>query len=170
MSHRLSILPLASVLGCVALAGGLSGCATSNSIEVTNVSDSWLNVQFFVGTPDTASAQSPELVADAKLQIEPGGRASYRLSRNTMDSSETSPLVHIRIEPVSPSWQSTGKKYWLELLTQPPTKIVATGTADKLMFNTGIGAVAIIPEREVKRGRFVYKMMADVPESPKSSH
>ena len=78
--------------------------------------------------------------------------------------------MHIRIEPVSPSWQSTGKKYWLELLTQPPAKIVATGTADKLKFNTGIGAVAIIPEREVKRGRFVYKMMADVPESSKSSH
>ena len=170
MSHRLSILPLASVLGCVALAGGLSGCATSNSIEVTNVSDSWLNVQFFVGTPDTASGKSPELVADAKLQIEPGGRASYRPSRNTTYSSETSPLVHIRIEPVSPSWQSTGKKYWLELLTKPPAKIVATGTADKLSFNTGVGAVAIIPERQVKRGRFVYKMMADVPESSGSSH
>ncbi len=170
MSHRLSILPLASVLGCVALAGSLSGCATSKSIEVTNVSDSWLNVQFFVGTPDQASGKSPELVADAKLQIEPGGRASYRLSRNTMPSSGTSPLVHMRIEPVSPSWQSTGKKYWLELLTQPPVKIVATGTADKLMFNTGAGAVAIIPERQVKRGRFVYKMMADVPESSKSSH
>ncbi len=169
MSHRLSILPLALALGCAALAGGLSGCATSSSIEITNVSDSWLNVRFFVGTPGTATKKSHEFIANSKLQIKPGGRARYQLSRNPNYSKETQPLVHIEVKPVSPSWRSTGKVYWLELLTHPPVKIVATGSADKLAFDTDVGMVAIIPEREVKRGRFVHKMTANVSERSESS-
>ncbi len=163
MAQRFSILRHASILGCVTLACGLGGCTMSkNSVAFTNVSDTFLNVQFFVGHPDTDSQKPNELVSESTLQVEPGKTASYALTRHQGYSRQTSPLVHVQVEPVSPSWRSSGKTYWLELLTHPPINIVATGSADRLEFHTGIGATAIIPEREFKRGRFEHKTMATV--------
>lgn len=43
----------------------------------------------------------------------------------------------------------------MELLTEGPVKIVASGKGDKLEFETGAGEVARVPNKQLKR-RFEY--------------
>ncbi len=145
-SHRPWMQRLASPLIGLATVVVLTGCSVSG-IKFTNVSDAWLNVQFYVGTTDTATEGTNDLYHQRAIQIEPGQSAMYRPPRN---------LVHIGVETVSPTWVPTGQQYWLELLTQPPMHVVAGGREDKLDFKSFQGEVAIIPERERDSGRFVY--------------
>lgn len=170
---RFSITRLGAMVGCLALSGLMTGCFGSNQVAFTNVSDSWLNVRFFVANPDakpTAGDSTPgdpsAFIAQGKLQVQPGETAKYKLSRNPNYSGQgDSKIVHIQVEPVTPSWQPSGTEYWLELLTPPPVTIVATGTGPQLIFNSGTGALAQIPEHQIKSGAFDHRVVT-VTESP----
>jgi hypothetical protein len=61
----------------------------------------------------------------------------------------------MQVEAVKPSWEDPGRTYWMELMTEGPVKIVASGKGDKLEFETGSGEVAPIPNKQLKR-RFEY--------------
>ncbi len=135
------------LLGCVALGSGLTGCTLFRSIQFTNVSDSWLNVRFFVGATDATKEGPNELLSKRLFQVPPGESAKFAPTRK---------LVHIQVQSITPTWEPPGKQYWLELLTHPPVHVVATGRSDKLDFKTGSGELAIIPERELAGGRFTY--------------
>ena len=170
----LSLRRIGMLAGCVALTGIMGGCFSSKKVAFTNVSDSWLNVRFYVANPEMeamnqepseAPSDSPQFLAEGKLQVQPGETANYILTRNPNYSGQGEKIVHIQVEPVTPSWQPAGRSYWLELLTPPPVTIVATGSPNQLVFNSGTGAVAQIPEREIEQGRFDHRMVT-VPESP----
>jgi hypothetical protein len=137
----------------MAVVGGLGGCSRS-AIKFTNVSDSWLNVSYFVGSTDATEPSPGDLYRRRALQVEPGDSANYRPTRN---------LVHIQVEEVGPTWVPTGKQYWLELLTKPPVHIVASGRGEKLEFKSFRGEVAIIPEGERADGRFEYRVNGKQP-------
>jgi hypothetical protein len=156
MARRLCIRRLAGLAAAVFLAGGLAGCGGSNKVTFTNVSDSWLNVRFFVGT----AQGSNELNNRRRFQVKPGETAKFAVSRGT-GGGGTGRLVHIQVEAVTPSWEPADRQYWMELLTEGPVKIVASGRGEKLEFETGAGEVARIPGKQLKR-RFEYKI-AGVP-------
>ena len=67
MSHRLSILPLASVLGCVALAGGLSGRGLSSIVRYRSGGPCSLSS---LGRW-VAGSLSPNQVADSSCRCDP---------------------------------------------------------------------------------------------------
>ena len=64
--------------------------------------------------------------------------------------------MHVQVQTVTPSWEPPGKEYWLEVVTQAPVTIVATGEGEKLEFDSGAGEVALIPSKQLKKGRFEY--------------
>jgi hypothetical protein len=137
----------------IAVAGGLGGC-TRSGIRFTNVSDSWLNVRFYVASRDTPESGATNLYRQRQLQFEPGASTCYRPPWN---------LVHIQVQEVSPTWVPTGQQYWLEVLTRPPVHIVANGRGEKLEFKSFQGQIAIIPEGELADGRFAYRDAAGLP-------
>ncbi len=162
MANRHSI-PRAAALASFAAAAALSGCALFRSgIQFTNVSDSFLNVRFFVGEAGL-SDQSSELYNDREFQVMPGETAKFSPGRGGAAPGSRR-LVHIQIRPVNPSWEPPAKEYWLEVMTNLPVTIVATGTSQKLAFESGIptegaGAIALIPERELHSGRYDYRLV-----------
>jgi hypothetical protein len=153
MSRRVWMNRITSVAVGIAVVVGLSGCSRS-SIKFTNVSDSWLNVRFYVGSTDPSAPCPSNLYRQQALLVEPGASHNYRPPWN---------LVHIQVEEVSPTWVPTGKQYWLELLTKPPIHIVASGRGEKLEFKSFRGEVAIIPEDERADGRFEYRVNGERP-------
>ena len=124
----------------------LTGCVDSG-VRFTNVSDTWLNVSFYVGTSEIPSDKPGDLYRQKSLQVEPGETARYKPSGS---------LVHVQVETVTPTWTPTGRHFWLEILTAPPIHVVANGRADKLDFKSFTGEIALIPQRELDTGRFVY--------------
>ncbi len=142
---------LAMALICAVCVTTLGGCAWDKSIRFTNVSSSWVQVRFYVRDKGTSSHSSAELVSRRTVRIEPGGSASYVPYR--------AGLVHVQVEPVTASWQPSGRQYWLELLREPPVNIVALGSSNKLTFETGPDTVAIIPDREITGGRYQYTIV-----------
>ncbi len=141
---------LAMALICAVCVITLGGCAWNKSIRFTNVSSSWVQVRFYVRGESNSSRPSTELVERRTVRIEPGGSISYVPYR--------ADLVHVQVEPVTASWQPSGRQYWLELLREPPVNIVALGNSSKLTFETGPDAVAFIPDREITGGRFKYTL------------
>lgn len=148
-------------LSCVCLMQ--IGCGSSRSITFTNVSDSWLNVNYFVASPETGS-DSILMISEKAIQVSPGQTATYSLSRNSNYAKDRSSLVHIRVRPVTPSWEEVGTEYWMELLTNPPVTIVAAGTGDRFEFMTGNGALALIPASQLKDSRFAHKTRTELAE------
>lgn len=149
MARRHWIRRLAGLTAVAFLAGGLGGCTGSNKVTLTNVSDSWLNVRFFVST----AQGSNELASRRRFQVKPGETAKFAISHNTGSGR----LVHMQVETVTPSWEPADRQYWMELLTEGPVKIVASGRGDKLEFETGAGQVARVPGKQLKR-RFEYRI------------
>ncbi len=147
-----SIRRIASLTACLALAGTLAGCSSSNKVTFTNVSESWVSVRFFVGTGNG----STELASKKQFQIRPGETARFSVPSRTYSSGEPR-LVHMKVQAVTPSWDPPGHQYWMELLTDSPIKIVARGKNEKLDFETGDGEVARIPNRQLKK-RFDYRV------------
>ncbi|MHC4990064.1 MAG: hypothetical protein ACYTGC_03700 [Planctomycetota bacterium] len=172
MARRFWPLRIVPLLGALALANVLGGCTSSNRVEFMNASDTWVNVRVFVAdsgqasepmTMDEARESTPnsgQFVSESMMQVKPGGTMTYALSKNPYFASKGSPLIHVQVEPVTPSWMPPARQFWLELLTPPPVTIVTTGTGDSLKFNTGEGAVAVIPNQEVEGGRFDHKVVA----------
>jgi hypothetical protein len=152
MAHRHRIRRLAGWTVSLILAGGLGGCVGTNRVSFTNMSDSWVNVRFFMGT----APGSNELVSKRRFQVKPGETAKFAVTQGASGR-----LVHMQVETVTPSWEDPGRQYWMELMTEGPVKIVASGDGDKLQFETGAGEVAPIPGRQRKR-RFEYTI-AGVP-------
>ncbi len=146
LPRRLAVVLLGVV--CVATLGG---CAWDKNIRFTNVSTSWVQVRFYVRDKGTSPQSSAELVGRRTVRIAPGGSASYVPYRAN--------LVHVQVEPVTASWQPSGRQYWLELLREPPVNIVALGSSNKLTFETGPDTVAIIPDREITGGRYHYTIV-----------
>ncbi len=146
------------VMAAVLVAGAvLTGCGDSG-VRFTNVSDTWLNVSFFVGTSEIGSEKPEDLYRQKSLQIEPGATARYK---------PTGGLVHVQVETVTPTWTPTGRDFWLEVLTTPPIHVVANGRADKLDFKSFHGEIALIPQRELHAGRYVYHQASKpIPPSP----
>ncbi|MHC4318505.1 MAG: hypothetical protein ACYTE6_06215 [Planctomycetota bacterium] len=153
MSRRVWMRPCASLAVGVAVVGGLGGCARSG-IKFTNVSDSWLNVWFYVAPTEGPGPCPNDMYRQRALQVEPGASANYRPPWS---------LVHIQVVEVSPTWVPTGREYWLELLTNPPIHIVANGRGEKLEFKSFRGEVAIIPESEWADGRFEHRINGEHP-------
>ena len=158
MARRLCIRHLTMLAGCLAAAFVLAGCSSTDSVTFTNVSESWLDVRFFVGKTGANSLKSRR-----KFQVKPGETATFKVNRSPNFRGH-SPLVHLQVQSVTPSWKGPGKQYWMELLTQGPVKIVVRGKDDDLKFETGSGEVASIPKRQIKR-RFDYKV-AGAPSPP----
>ena len=144
---RIVLLP-----ALVVTAGVLTGCVPA-SIRFTNVSDTWLNVSFYVAKAGDPSEEPKDLYRMDSLQVEPGDSARYRSSGE---------LVHIQVETVTPTWVPTGRHYWLELLTRDPMHIVASGRDDKLEFQSFRGEIALIPQRELDAGRFAYHTVVEM--------
>ena len=167
MTFRTRIHRAGLALGAICAVTMLGGCFGSNKVAFTNVSDSWLNVRFYVQDPANIEydeygepMNTPAFVSAKKIQIEPGETAMYSVSNSSGFHSKTQDLlVHIQIEPVTPSWQPAGYEYWLEMLTPTPVTIVASGTPENIKFNSGQGAVAIIPEHAMEDGRFEHRVV-----------
>ncbi len=132
------------------LVGVMGGCSTGNKVTFTNVSDSWVSVRFFV----EADRGSRKLVSKKKFQIKPGETAEFSVNRKTNGHGESA-LVHLQVQTITPSWEADSKRYWMELITEGPVKIVVRGAGEKLDFETATGEVARIPRRAVKR-KFEY--------------
>ena len=128
----------------------MGGCSTGNQVTLTNVSNSWVNVRFFV----EADRGSRKLVSKKKFQIQPGETAKFSVDRKTNGHGESA-LVHLQVQTITPSWEGDGKRYWMELITEGPVKIVVRGEGKKLDFETGLGKVVRIPGRAVKK-KFEY--------------
>ncbi len=145
------------VVPALAAAAVLTGCQKSG-VRFTNVSDTWLNVSFYVGASESKTTESENLYRSKSLMVEPGETVHFKPSGN---------LVHVQIETATPTWVPTGRQLWLELLTTPPLHVVANGRAEKLDFKSFHGEIALIPERELDAGRYVYHQTAKpVPPSP----
>jgi hypothetical protein len=157
MASRFWIRRLAGVAAGVLLASGLGGCVGANKVTFTNVSESWLNVRFFVGT----AHGSNELKSKRKFQIKPGETVKFAVTRKATGQSNDR-LVHMQVETVTPSWEDPGRQYWMELLTEGPVKVVVRGKGDKLEFETGFGEMARIPGKQLKR-RFEYRVAGASP-------
>jgi hypothetical protein len=161
MADRVWMGRIATAALAVAVMGGLGGCSSAG-IKFTNVSDSWLNVWFYVGDADVPENGVNEMYRTRELQLEPGATADYRPKHD---------LVHIQVQEVSPTWVPTGNQYWIELLTRPPLHIAANGRGDRLEFKSFHGEVALIPDRERAQGRFEYltapkpEPAAEIPET-----
>lgn len=145
MARRLRIDRLAVLAGCLVLLGALTGCSASDAVTFTNVSDSWLDVRFYTGKAGTTQLRSKR-----KFQVKPGETATFSVNRSANMRGYT-PLVHMQVQAVTPSWDGPGKQYWMELLTEGAIKIVVRGHDDDLDFETGSGEVARIPSRQLKR-------------------
>jgi hypothetical protein len=168
-STTLSALALAGAMtGCSSMPGFLGG--TSNTLSFNNVSQAPLNVTYYLPAQMPAEWQgNPNewdhdgtFVSDRTFQIDKGETTNYKVAGSRLGNGHLP--VHIRVEPVSASWDDTTSTYWLEILTHPPVSIVATGPVDDLTFNTGTGAIAVIPNMEIEGGRFNHRM-ATVPET-----
>jgi len=146
--QRIVLVPAFVVIAVV-----LTGCVQSG-LRFTNVSDTWLNVSFYVGEAGDPSKEPKDLYHQDSLQVEPGDTAVYRTSGD---------LVHIQVETVTPTWMPTGRQFWLELLTRDPMHIVASGHGAKLEFQSFRGEIALIPQRELDAGRFAYHMVVETP-------
>ena len=87
MTNRIWSRRLGSFVGAIVLLAMLGGCSNSNKVAFTNVTDSWLNVRFFIQdanpTSETVTAANFEttgndapwtnpFVSDKKSQIKPG--------------------------------------------------------------------------------------------------
>lgn len=145
------------VVPALAVAAVLPGCQMSG-VRFTNVSDTWLNVSFYVGASKNQADEPEDLYRSKSLMVEPGETVRFRPSGN---------LVHVQVETATPTWVPTGRQLWLELLTTPPIHVVANGRADKLDFKSFHGEIALIPQRELDAGRYVYhRTSKPVPPSP----
>lgn len=141
------------------------GCNSSGSraITFTNFSSSWLNVNYFVESQEQDElSDSIELISVNTIQVPPGETISYRLTRNSIYRRGRGQLVHIRVLPVTPSWETVEKEYWMELLTLPPVTIVATGMPDRISFMTGNGAIALIPSSDFRQKQFNHKTLEEL--------
>lgn len=147
-----------TVVGALAvLAAGLGGCTSSVSMD--NQSDSWLNVRYYVATPNGDEAESVEFVAVGRQQIEPGSSSSYDLTGNPSFSPEGGSVVHVQVEPAAASWEEA-HQYWLELLTPAPLSMSVSGKASELKFTSEDAQFAPIPDETMADGRFQYTTMA----------
>ncbi len=113
MACRLWIRRLAGIAVAVSLIGGLGGCVGSHKVTFTNVSDSWVNVRFFVGQAQGSTV----LTSKRKFQVKPGETARFAVSVNASGRSSDL-LVHMLVEAVTPSREEPGRQYWMELLTE----------------------------------------------------
>jgi hypothetical protein len=146
------------LLAGLTLAGVLGGCASMSSmfgssastVSFTNVSDSAVNVRFFVEDFGEDGTGSGQFTSVESFQVNRGDSADYKLSRSASFQANGEAVVHVQVSPVTPSWETKSRDYWLELLTQPPVSIVATGSVSDLTFNTGQGEIAVIPSKEIK--------------------
>jgi len=132
-------------------------------VTFSNFSASWLNVNYFVGgmEPDDSSGVT-DLVSAHTIQVQPGETVRYRLTRNPKYRKSADQLIHIRVLPVTPSWEPVETEYWMELLTHPPVTIIATGLPDRIEFLTGNGAIALIPSSDFRKRQFSHKMLEDL--------
>lgn len=141
------------------------GCNSSRprGVTFTNFSQSWLNVNYFVeGLEQDETSDTIELISVNNIQVPPGETVNYQLTRNSNYRKDGNQLVHIRVLPVTPSWEPVEKEYWMELLTNPPVTIVATGLPDRIEFMTGNGAIALIPSSDFRKKQYDYKMLEEL--------
>lgn len=145
----MGMLHVARLVGGLAVVSVLGGCQLFGGLKFTNVSDTWLNVRYYVGPKDEDGQADATrvLYRHHEAQVRPGTSVNYRPPED---------LVHVQVETVTPTWEPTGKEYWLELLTETPIHLVASGQEDKIEFKAFEGEIAMIPERERKKGRFEY--------------
>jgi hypothetical protein len=134
------------VIPALAAVAVLTGCQKSG-VRFTNVSDTWLNISFYVGGSEIPSDEPDDMYRRKTFMVEPGETVRYKPSGR---------LVHVQVETATPTWVPTGRQLWLELLTTPPIHVVANGRADKLDFQSFHGEIALIPQRELDAGRYVY--------------
>ena len=169
-TQRNAVRTILPILG-LALLLGLGGCESPTTMTLTNVSDTYMNVAFFVEQPtqtqnfvETAD-DTPTFIGGEVLQVPTGGSVKYTLSKVARYRVDSGRRVHIKVQPVSPSWENTGEVYWVELLTRPPMMIVTSGTAEKLTFTAGRGAIAAIPDRQVAKSRYEARLAAMPPQA-----
>lgn len=157
MSRRRTSCRTVTAVGYMTMLGILGGCtssntffttSSSNSVTFTNQSDSALNVGFFIGYQHM-SEPSEEFLGRDRMQVAPGATVRYALNKNPYYDPNHTPLVHVQVQPVTPSWEAP-EPYWLELLTAPPVSIVASGTKE-LEFDAGPGQVEVIPHEQIDR-------------------
>ena len=148
-----------AVIAALVCVSAMTGCVGSNKIGFTNVTDVWLDVRVFVEAPDTEDSSPSRFVSEDSLKVEPGKTVHYSLTRNSKYHAVDHPVVHVKVEPVTPSWEHADHPYWLELLSPPPVDIIASGASSKISFNFSQGSVQMIPEKMMKRKRFEHEVI-----------
>lgn len=165
MTRTNTLRRLAFPVVVIALSAFQLGCNSSRpqGVTFTNFSATWLNVNYFVeGLEQDEFSNSIELISTNTIQIPPGETVNYLLTLNSNYRKSEDQLVHIRVLPVTPSWETVEKEYWMELLTNPPVTIVATGLPGRIEFMTGNGAIALIPGSDFRKKQFDHKMLKDI--------
>ncbi len=143
-----------TLVGVLAVAAaGLGGCTSGVSMD--NQSDTWLNVRYYVATPSEAHAGSMEFVSVGRQQIKPGSISSFDLTSHPGFSPEGDSVVHVLVEPISPTWEEA-PQYWLELLTPVPLSLSVSGDAGELTFSSEDAKFAHIPDQTREQERYQY--------------
>ena len=127
-------------------------------MTLTNVSSASLNVRFYMENPTSEGRGT--FLSDSKFQIDRGETATCKLTRHPNYQADQDSVVHINVQPLTPSWKPAGRGYWLEVLSEPPVTIVATGSGKHLEFDVGTGAIAAIPDDQIKKGRFQHEVVS----------
>lgn len=147
---------VAGLAGAMAL--GLVGCGTS--VTMSNESESWVDVRYYVGNPPEEAGGAWKFVARGRQQIEPGSSASYDLSENSNFDDEGESVVHALVEPTAASWEEASQ-YWVELLTPAPMTIMLSEGEEGLSFSTEEGVIKIVPEETVASDGYVYTTVVE---------
>ncbi|MCH8271219.1 MAG: hypothetical protein IH985_08440 [Planctomycetes bacterium] len=134
---------------------GLCGCQAT--VSMNNGSDSWLDVRYYVANPPSEEGGAWNFIAIGRQQIKPESSAAYTLTDNPDYSPDGESVVHVLVEPTSPTWEDAAQ-YWIELLTPAPITIVVTGSADSLEFSTEEGVIRNIPVGTLDGALFQYSV------------
>jgi hypothetical protein len=136
-------------------------CACATGVTFKNQSDTWVNVRVYVADPAERADTGWPFAATGTMQVAPGRTASYALAENPKYKEGGRPVIHVLVEPATPTWE-TPPSYWLECLTPPPITIVSGGGRSSLQFTSENGMVAPIPEPLATGGTFVRLMTEPV--------
>jgi len=152
--------------GCSSTGSGFAGMFRSKTkVAFSNMTDSWLSVRFYVAEDAENPALAKSFLGGDAIKVQPGQTGHYSLRSNPNYNNSSMPVIHAEVTKVVASWEEAPTPYWMELLSAPPFTIVATGDSDHISFSSGDAALAMIPNKEIKRGNFKHAVATASEES-----
>jgi hypothetical protein len=147
--------------GMSTMVAALLGCNTT--VTMSNESDSWVDVRYFVGNPPAEEGDTWSFVAQGRQQIEPGSTKKFDLSDNPNFDENGEYVVHALIEPTAATWEKA-TQYWIELLTPVPMTVVVTEGEEGLEFSTEKGVLVAIPADTVDSRQYEHTTVIATPD------